>query len=359
MDFYEPEKESMADSTETLKANTSDAAKPALEANVEKLYDNLEAKGKRGWSTFNGLLSNFQKNLPDYLDQTKTRIEQTKQQLEQLAVGESGEGSDSTEKPKIVPKELLKNLSNVTNEYLDELDDDLQKIETLGIGYATKLGSFLKDAIKVQLPQDNAFDGDETLENSEVLFGVPEEGAFSSRAEIQLQELRSSQEVYLRELEDPEDYAHFLETDKPFEQNEIEALFAAFTSLKAVHDSLVPASISNEDFWRKYRYEKDRIVKEEQRRKLLLERSSKSAQEEFDWDDEEEEAAKEKKSDAGELKESTNDSKSQEHTSKTSPRTSSELSLESASSSTLEVVSSKKSKEPKPAEEDDEEDDWE
>ncbi|KAJ7072199.1 hypothetical protein C8F01DRAFT_1102919 [Mycena amicta] len=62
-------------------------------------------------------------------------------------------------------------------------------------------------------------------------------------------------------------------------------------ALKANQDSLVPAEITRQVFWKRYFFRVHQIKQEEEKRKALLQRSTAESEEDFSWEDDEEAAA--------------------------------------------------------------------
>lgn len=344
-----------SDSVETLTAEEEASAQKteqiveSLENKVDELYTTLEKNTTNGWKSLSGFLTNFQKNIPEYVNQTKEKMEKLSVN-EQASEDEQGllndkliENATSAVK-KLELNKYLGLIKNSTNTYLDELDDDLQEVEKFVGGVASRFGSFLKDAIVAENRGEE--DGDEELDENDVLFNVPTPPkVFSSRAEQKLYQLSHSKELYLNAIEDQTKYDEFVKTLK---LEDPEPNLEKDTALKKLFTELVPAQISEQDFWSRFHYFKSLIESEEStRRKLLSEKVDD--EDKFDWDDDDEEESQQ----APDLKPVPTDTQLTSES-----RTSSEVTynLESANSSTLDVVASKKTGN---EEENEEDDDWE
>lgn len=344
-----------------------------LERGVENAY-NMVLKATLSWgSSFLGLLTNIQ--LPKL-------IAETQKKLESMTVGAVTEGKKRVNELTEIggqqistisktlevderPKKMLDILKSATNSYLDDLDHELEQVESFSLEYATKVRSFIQKNVLDPEQPDNLLDankGDLDEHEAAVLFNVPDENTriYATRTEAQLHTLHTLQDLYLTDAADAGYAAFSVDLDEKTE--EIASLLKKHKSLQTLMSQLVPARVSYEEFWKRYYYMYGQIVAQEEKRRRLAEGAD--GEDEFDWDDSDDE-------DEGKAKEKEKVVES---------RTSSELTydLKSRNSSTLDVVASKRAEKDKKAEEtkaegikaetanvgggggdDDDDDDWE
>ncbi|ODV97032.1 hypothetical protein PACTADRAFT_48808 [Pachysolen tannophilus NRRL Y-2460] len=394
-----------------------------IENKVDELYNNFERNTSKNWGSFNGFLTNFQKNLPDYVNQTKDRLEKLSIKEEKddktrgLEVSSSEQASRQEAlaqrftQSKAEARKMLDLLSTTTSSYMNELDDDLDEVEKIVGGFASKFGSYLKDVVTIESPliasssgadkkensnNNNDYDDDDDDDeiddkDSKMLFNVPSNldaraaaataaqtrKVYASRSEQQLYELNNSQELYLNKnkIKDLKKFQEF-SSNISIKKDETEKLLSQNNDLANLHNLIVPEKISDTEFWTLYYYNKDLFDKEEVTRKKLLESSKlNNIEEKFDWDDDEDEVEGEE----GEEVEGGEEGENEANTNlkaeaQNQSRTSSEVTynLASANSSTLEVIATKREKDNEEGnsasasasagdndDDDDDDDDWE
>lgn len=353
-------------STETLTEGSNDEINKKTEQEFTKFEDKIEEtyniflKATSGWgSSLTGFLGNVKlpegtpKSFEDALSQGRKQVEEIANKTRLLSIGDKG-------KEKLNPdglvqsKKMLDLLSGATNSYLDDLDKELEQVENFAGTYASKVGNFFKNAI-IEDPKDASIDaanvGDLDANESSVLFNVPENiktPIYATRTDAQLNALHTSQSLYLTDAAD-EDFDKFKsEFDLEGKTNDITELLKKHPSLQNLMSLIVPTKVTYEEFWIRYYYMHNQILKQEEKRKQLLE--NENDDDEFNWDEEEEE--QDSKVKAQTLKPGTIE-----------PRSSSEITydLKSNNSSTLDVVASKRQKKTSEADDNDEDDDddWE
>lgn len=356
------------ESQETLKANPEDPSNELnkkteesfekFENEISKTYDAIENKASTWGSSFGNFISTFKVN--DYINETRKQVESLhldqKVNLSKSSVTKKFEEIQKrviNEENATKSKNMWSLLSNKTNTYLDELDKELEQVETFAGSYVNKFGQFIKESIVVTdiEERDELIDDDEAT----LLFNVKGDSksrsqkVTSTRTEAQLYALHTSPELYLTNSEDEA----FDEFKKGFKldskTDEIADLLKQNVEFNKLSTSIVPEKVSYEEFWTRYFYLYDKILKEESNRKKLLREgndSNETRNENLQWSDDE-----------GDNEES-NKSKHEKST------TSSEgtYELKSVNSSTLDV--SRESRKSKTniddvGEDDDDDDDWE
>ncbi|KAG7860091.1 hypothetical protein KL919_002796 [Ogataea angusta] len=265
-----------------------------FEEQVGKVYSNIESQTVSGWNTFSGYLSNFQKKLPDLLTDTKeitkkidlqNRINVTKENFEKnLAKVQSKLNEEELKEIKESSAKLLHNFNENTNKYLDGLDQDLEKLENLTLGYATKLGSLLADKTGIRFGSEEAGGA----KKDEIMFNMPQNLA-TSRLEAQLHELENNKDLYLTNWKSESVKDYVLTAEDEAEKNTL----AEKESLKKLIQELVPDEIDEQVFWKTYFSNKAKILEEEKKRKEILQQKPADDDEDFDWDDDEEDDKKE------------------------------------------------------------------
>ncbi|ESW99450.1 hypothetical protein KL918_001618 [Ogataea parapolymorpha] len=265
-----------------------------FEDQVGKVYSNIESQTVSGWNTFSEYLSNFQKKLPDLLTDTKeitkkidlqNRINATKENFEKnLAKVQSKLNEEELKEIKENSAKLLQSFNENTNKYLDGLDQDLEKLENLTLGYATKLGSLLADKTGIRFGSEEV----SGAKKDEIMFNMPQNLA-TSRLEAQLHELENNKDLYLTNWNSESVKDYVLTAEDEAEKK----LLAAKESLKKLIDQLVPDQIDEQVFWKTYFSSKAKILEEEKKRKEILQQKPADDDEDFDWDDDEEEDKKE------------------------------------------------------------------
>lgn len=310
--IYEQSANSKAnESQETLKATNSNDPSNELnkkteesfekfENEVSKTYDAIETKASTWGASFGSFISNFKVN--DYINETRKQVENfhldEKVNLTKSTVTKKfGEIQSRlvNEENTTKSKNMWSLLSNKTNTYLDELDKELEQVETFAGSYVNKFGQFIKDSIVISNPEDE----DELIDDSEgdLLFNVLDDSksrpqkVTSTRTEAQLYALHTSPELYLTNAQD-ETYDQFKKSFKLDSKTEdIAALLKQNVELNKLSTSIVPEKVKYDEFWTRYFYLYDKILKEESNRKKLLKKgndTNETKSENVEWSDEEE-----------------------------------------------------------------------
>lgn len=299
------------ESQETLKATNSNDPSNELnkkteesfekfENEVSKTYDAIETKASTWGASFGSFISNFKVN--DYINETRKQVENfhldEKVNLTKSTVTKKfGEIQSRlvNEENTTKSKNMWSLLSNKTNTYLDELDKELEQVETFAGSYVNKFGQFIKDSIVISNPEDE----DELIDDSEgdLLFNVLDDSksrpqkVTSTRTEAQLYALHTSPELYLTNAQD-ETYDQFKKCFKLDSKTEdIAALLKQNVELNKLSTSIVPEKVKYDEFWTRYFYLYDKILKEESNRKKLLKKgndTNETKSENVEWSDEEE-----------------------------------------------------------------------
>ncbi|CAM9022648.1 hypothetical protein WICANDRAFT_65270 [Wickerhamomyces anomalus NRRL Y-366-8] len=299
------------ESQETLKATNSNDPSNELnkkteesfekfENEVSKTYDAIETKASTWGASFGSFISNFKVN--DYINETRKQVENfhldEKVNLTKSTVTKKFEEIQSrlvNEENTTKSKNMWSLLSNKTNTYLDELDKELEQVETFAGSYVNKFGQFIKDSIVISNPEDE----DELIDDSEgdLLFNVLDDSksrpqkVTSTRTEAQLYALHTSPELYLTNAQD-ETYDQFKKSFKLDSKTEdIAALLKQNVELNKLSTSIVPEKVKYDEFWTRYFYLYDKILKEESNRKKLLKKgndTNETKSENVEWSDEEE-----------------------------------------------------------------------
>ncbi|OWB55612.1 hypothetical protein B5S28_g1486 [[Candida] boidinii] len=291
-----------------------------FEGKVDSIYTSFESNTKQGWSNFNGFLGNLQKNLPDYVNQTTDNLNKTIEKIKQSTTNNEELIKQREElakkandlKNNIVNDENLKNIGEKTNEYLDSLDNELEKIENLTLSYGNKFGSLLSQTTNtasksvwglinstIQIGDNNnnnnKDDENTTKKDSGFSFDLPKSFT-STRSEAQLHELQRNKEIYLnyKISDDDNDELEKLSNFKLNKEQEIESndLINLNNDFKIMFDEIVPNNLNSDKFWFIYFDSKNKIIDQEKKRKELLSKGSTEGEDEddeFNWDDDEDE----------------------------------------------------------------------
>ncbi|OUM53999.1 hypothetical protein BVG19_g3337 [[Candida] boidinii] len=324
MEFIEPtetvitEAEAEAGATATSQKEEDETTKltKEFEGKVDSIYTSFESNTKQGWSNFNGFLGNLQKTLPTYVNQTTDNLNKTIEKIKQstnneelLKQREELAKRANDLKNNIVNDEQLKNIGEKTNEYLDSLDNELEKIENLTLSYGNKFGSLLSQTTNtasksvwglinsIQIGEnDNESNGSGSgsgnKKDSGFSFDLPKSFT-STRSEAQLHELQRNKEIYLN-YKISDDDLEKLSNFKLNEEQEIESndLINLNSDFKIMFDEIVPSILNADKFWFIYFDSKNKIIDQEKKRKELLAKGSTEGEEEedeFNWDDDEDE----------------------------------------------------------------------
>lgn len=230
---------------------------------------------------------------------------------ETLKARPSSEGE--TAKPKA--QGMLSLLANKAQQYIDDLDKDLEKLENKAGETLLQMGTgfqgYIKDAITITGPSKTGDTGansdafNSEFGSSEVLFSVPEDirkQIYSTRLDAQLHALHTTKEPFLVNDTASVDtgYAEFVKSfDVDAHTETIAKDLDKYPQLRTLMESLVPDSVAYNEFWTRYYFMRSEISDQEEKRKALLQSQVSNAEEELNWDDddedEEDDQAKDKK----------------------------------------------------------------
>ncbi|CCH45134.1 General transcription factor IIH subunit 1 [Wickerhamomyces ciferrii] len=371
------------ESQETLKATSDDRSNTInqkteksfeeLEDGIANTYNVIESKASTWGASFGSLVSNLKIN--DYLNETKKHVENLHLN-DKLNLTKSTVTKKFSEVQKRVVNEesfeksqnMWSLLSTKTNTYLDELDKELEQVETFAGSYVNKFGQFIKDSIVVAPPEDR----DELIDDDEgnLLFNVTGSGkskpqkVTSTRTEAQLYALHTSPELFLTTANDQSFELFKKEFNLNSKTEDISKLLKQNNDLKKLSTTIVPEKSTYEEFWTRYYYLFDKILKDETNRKKLLNKEvqpNDSKTKNLQWSDDEDDEDNE------------NNTASSSKNDKSTTSSEGTYELKSVNSSTLDVskehkVSSQKENEKESnskinddniADEEEEDDDWE
>lgn len=291
-------------------ANSIDAAADKLETGIEKAYEKLAS------TNWGSLWSSVKKQGEMAMTKANTVAADVRARAEAMATAEregnvekadgedaqkssaaNSQSSGSSGSNKTMLWELTKRAQN----YIDELDQDIEELEKAAGSYLGKVGkdvkTLLRDTVSIDGPIHTVDRDDVDLEagedaSSEVLFNVPEDirnQIYSTRLDAQLHALHTSPEPFLATGKE-EQFVEF--ESKDFNLDKMTDIITAdlkeYPSLKKLMEQLVPEKVAYDQFWAKYYYMRKQISDQEQRRKKLLEQATES-QENLGWDDEDDE----------------------------------------------------------------------
>ncbi|ODV63393.1 Dos2p [Ascoidea rubescens DSM 1968] len=305
-----------------------------LEKTVENTYNYIGSAFGSFWGKVKTIeipkdtqqkLQGLKSNLPELVNQKKTQLEeqignlklQEKIKTAQTNISRSINPHESEAQSDTQTKEQTRNVENVeedknndkkmldilvktSDDYLNSLDKELEKVESNIVKYASAFGNFLKTSVIEIQPEEKNIDerlkkathGTELNDiEADILFNVPENLSTqinATRTEAQINTLHTSQDLYITEAID-EDYHDF---KKSFhiqnETDEISALLKKYPNLQNLMSSIVPTKVTYEEFWSRYFFMKNQITNQEKHRKALLQNTTTDDEEDFDWGDDDE-----------------------------------------------------------------------
>lgn len=207
---------------------------------------------------------------------------------------------DSDSKETGNAQSMLSMLTVRAQKYIDDLDKDLEQFENEAgkklFQMGTNLQGMLKSAVNVVGPDAGA----DTGLAAEVLFNVPEDvqnQIYSTRLDAQLHALHTTREPFLAKDESDPGYVNFAKSFSVERHTETIARdLDLYPQLRALMESLVPDSVTYNNFWTKYYFMRSEIADQEEKRKQLLSQAQTGSldEEEVDWDDDDDEEDQEK-----------------------------------------------------------------
>ncbi len=350
-----------------LKAKTEEQF-GKLEANIGKAYDAFEASSSVWGLKLGGLFQNVYKTGGEALGKTKQDLARLSKQLEDnLKVeGDNSTTTDATrdinaldsntenKEPLKKQRKMLEIIGARTQQYFDELDEDLEAVEK-GLGkYVTRIGTNLSTILKenIQITGSDESKSLSTSKNTETE-GKRSLLLLTNRLEAQLHALHTSTEAFITAAPDNnyDDFAANFLVDE--HTDEISNDLRIYPSLRDLMSSVVPTKITYAEFWTRYYFMRGKIEEEDEKRKLLLQEASLKTpddEKEFKWSDDEDsddegssrkdkddDKVTPKRKDLLNVKENNKESKSESVSSRSSSEVTYEL--ESTNSSMLDIVS--------------------
>lgn len=263
-----------------------------LETEIAKTYDAIESKATTWKSSIGSLWNNFKVddvvnqtkkqveslNLNEKINETKTKLTKNIDELQKKLVTEDKAAA-------------ITQLSKTTNNYLDELDKELEQVENYAGLYFNKFSNFIKESVSVEVPDDAE---DDVLDENEagLLFNVGADKSSlsvpSNRTEAQLHSLRTNPNIYLsnKNHENDPNFKKFKEAfDIDSKTEEISKLLSQHKDLNKLSTALVPTKIEYKEFWCHYFFAFEKIHEEELNRKKLLSKNTEESSHELGWGD--------------------------------------------------------------------------
>lgn len=268
----------------------TDHAVQALESEIEKAYESVEAR-------FGSLWSNATKNANEL--QEKYQVEEhRKQLLDQLKVAKDNINNKAkvTEtlaqfeeqfKKVPIPEVDLKKLQLLANDALDALDSKLEIVEQQAGKYVSQMSSFFTNFVSIAAPQSDAKQVEEEPSTIFVAPSHPTSEYGTSRYENELFKLHTTAEYYTEPIED--DKADSFNADS--KTKEIAQLLEKYpNTLTKLMNEIVPVKVPYNAFWYRYFHHDDELKQAEKRRQeLQKENSDEEEEDDFTWDDDEDE----------------------------------------------------------------------
>lgn len=308
----------------------------SLETSVDKAFTSIQDSTVSGITKIQGLVS---EKLPDFQKQwNETKLPQlpdvkvndtVNKITKDLKLDEYVKKED-IERLKQRGGEFLSKAGENTTKVLDDIDEDLEKLENMTIDYAQQLGSQIGSFFKTQLNTINEKADVKTESQTEstsstwswpawgkqltelvtgnspesvisnekkmeLLFSLPKGISPGTRAESQVHELQSDPSIYTGAIESCEFKDYKLTDEQKAEASEL--LQNTSLHLIEVYNKVINTKedddeqkkITDEDFWKVYFGKKQQIMDDEQKRKALLEKSKTvkedDDEEDFDWDE--------------------------------------------------------------------------
>ena len=183
-------------------------------------------------------------------------------------------------------------VSERTQQYLGQLDSNLQNVEKLAQGYWTKVSNpgFWSNVTNnlsnkfeqiVQFGEEAGEEGSEGMDNGHGKEN-PKTVVGGNRTETELKTLSTDESVYLNnKLSLPKDF------DADSKTQEISQILEKDMDLANLMNAIVPQKISYKDFWNIFFTQRQRILEMETTRRKILENKEISKEEEIAWDEEE------------------------------------------------------------------------
>ncbi|KAN0119982.1 BSD domain containing protein [Hyaloscypha variabilis] len=204
--------------------------------------------------------------------------------------GEQADKDKNGEKKELSTDEALKESEGVLARLRTEAAKRLKEIEKAEdaadealLKFGTNLRNFLKDAVTIAPPSEEAGQSSTVLFESKDASG--KRVIHTTRFDAQLHVIHSSTDSFTK---DPvsEEYEPWTKTfDLDSKTEDISKDLENFAELRTSMEKLVPDTVSYGDFWKRYYFLRHSIETAEARRRDLLKGATASAEEEVGWDE--------------------------------------------------------------------------
>ncbi|PMD35602.1 BSD-domain-containing protein [Hyaloscypha variabilis F] len=204
--------------------------------------------------------------------------------------GEQADKDKNGEKKELSTDEALKESEGVLARLRTEAAKRLKEIEKAEdaadealLKFGTNLRNFLKDAVTIAPPSEEAGQSSTVLFESKDASG--KRVIHTTRFDAQLHVIHSSTDSFTK---DPvsEEYEPWTKTfDLDSKTEDISKDLESFAELRTSMEKLVPDTVSYGDFWKRYYFLRHSIETAEARRRDLLKGATASAEEEVGWDE--------------------------------------------------------------------------
>lgn len=319
----------------------------SLETSVDKAYTSIQDTTLSGINKIQGMVAGKLPELQKQWNDVKLpQIANVEGITKNLKLEEYVKKED-LESLKQRGGELISKAGENTNKVLDDLDQDLEKLEKLTIDYAQQIGGQIGSFFKSQLAAADAAAGDEKAsekeapaaastsggwnwsswgkqlnsliagespeavlaseKKSELLFNLPKGINPGTRAESQVHELQSDASIYLKAFETGEFKDYKLDDEQKAESAEL--MNSPSLHLMAIYSTIVKSTaeeaeeatkeessetpadgskaekqLGDDDFWKIYFGKREQIINDEQKRRELLDKSKDADEQEEDDD---------------------------------------------------------------------------
>ncbi|KAH8684705.1 hypothetical protein BGZ60DRAFT_171525 [Tricladium varicosporioides] len=177
--------------------------------------------------------------------------------------------------------EAAKRLKDI-QEAEDAADEALLK-------FGTNLRNFLKDAVTIAPPSEEAGNSNAVLFESKDASG--KRVIHTTRFDAQLHVIHSSLDSFTKDPVSGEFEPWTKTFNVESKTEDISKDLESFTELRASMEKLVPDTVKYEDFWKRYYFLRHSIETAEARRRDLLKGAAASTEEEVGWDEDSEDEA--------------------------------------------------------------------
>ncbi|KAJ1724221.1 BSD domain-containing protein 1 [Coemansia erecta] len=195
--------------------------------------------------------------------------------------------AEATSKEKVTPAQQEKGIFSGLGKHfqVDALREQQEKAKRMMSRLGADLEDLLRDAIVIEAPGSASTEEQRTAARKIIY----------DRRMAQLAAIQESEHTYLSDPSTQPEFAEF-ESTYDFAQNksQVEGLLSDGLAVSEIKKKLVPGSVSEEEFWRRYFFRAWMVDQEEARRKKLVEAAvAATTEEEFSWDADEDDKEKE------------------------------------------------------------------